>query len=112
MNDGNMVLWRGLGVSSWPTLAVVSPQGKLIGMLPGEQRGPQHTAQAAVVAGCLQSASVPERTWHAWMALSRCHTVPPTPLLDGELAALRSMRALIQSCAPDPAMLSWMHLLV
>lgn len=36
VNDGNMVLWRALGVSSWPTLAVVSPQGRLIGMLPGE----------------------------------------------------------------------------
>ncbi|CAG9461274.1 unnamed protein product [Pedinophyceae sp. YPF-701] len=36
VNDGNMVLWRALGVSSWPTLAVVSPQGKLISLIPGE----------------------------------------------------------------------------
>ena len=35
VNDGNMALWRALGVSSWPTLAVVSPQGRLLGMLPG-----------------------------------------------------------------------------
>lgn len=39
MNDGNMTLWRALGVNSWPTLAVVSPRGRLIGMLPGECRG-------------------------------------------------------------------------
>ena len=36
VNDSGMTLWRGLGVSSWPTLAVVSPQGKLIAMLSGE----------------------------------------------------------------------------
>lgn len=36
VNDGNMTLWRGLGVSSWPTLAVVSPRGRVIAMLPGE----------------------------------------------------------------------------
>ncbi|KAL4421480.1 hypothetical protein ABPG75_010771 [Micractinium tetrahymenae] len=36
VNDGAMTMWRQLGVSSWPTLAVVSPQGKLIAMLAGE----------------------------------------------------------------------------
>lgn len=35
VNDGNMTLWRELGISSWPTLAVVSPTGKLIASLPG-----------------------------------------------------------------------------
>ena len=35
VNDGNMVLWRDLGISSWPTLAVVSPRGRLIATLPG-----------------------------------------------------------------------------
>lgn len=39
VNDGAMTMWRQLGVSSWPTLAVVSPQGKLIAMLAGG-RGP------------------------------------------------------------------------
>lgn len=36
VNDGEMVMWRQLGVSSWPTLAVVSPNGRLIAMLAGE----------------------------------------------------------------------------
>ena len=35
VNDGRMVLWRDLGISSWPTLAVVSPRGRLIATLPG-----------------------------------------------------------------------------
>lgn len=36
VNDGGMTMWRALGVSSWPTLAVVSPRGRLIAMLAGE----------------------------------------------------------------------------
>lgn len=36
VNDGDMTMWRQLGVSSWPTLAVVSPRGRLIAMLAGE----------------------------------------------------------------------------
>ncbi len=35
VNDGDMSLWRDLGISSWPTLAVISPRGKLIATLPG-----------------------------------------------------------------------------
>lgn len=35
VNDGEMSLWRDLGISSWPTLAVVSPRGGLIATLPG-----------------------------------------------------------------------------
>lgn len=35
VNDGGMSLWRDLGISSWPTLAVVSPRGGLIATLPG-----------------------------------------------------------------------------
>jgi hypothetical protein len=31
-----MIMWRQLGVSSWPTIALVSPKGKLITMLSGE----------------------------------------------------------------------------
>lgn len=31
-----MNLWRELGVNSWPTFAVVSPNGKLIAQLAGE----------------------------------------------------------------------------
>ena len=38
VNDGNMVLWREVGISSWPTLAVVSPAGRLLATLPGEAR--------------------------------------------------------------------------
>jgi hypothetical protein len=36
VNDGNMTLWRELGVSSWPTLAVMGPGGRTIAMLAGE----------------------------------------------------------------------------
>eukprot|EP00850_Spirogloea_muscicola_P023380 SM000352S13428 [mRNA] locus=s352:43307:48636:- [translate_table: standard] len=36
VNDGEMTMWHALGVSSWPTLALVSPSGKLLGMLAGE----------------------------------------------------------------------------
>lgn len=36
VNDGDMTLWRELGISSWPTLAVVSPRGRLIATLPGQ----------------------------------------------------------------------------
>ncbi|EFJ50214.1 hypothetical protein VOLCADRAFT_80356 [Volvox carteri f. nagariensis] len=36
VNDRGMAVWAALGVSSWPTLAVVSPGGKLIAMLSGE----------------------------------------------------------------------------
>lgn len=36
INDRNMVLWRDLGVASWPTLMVVSPRGQVIATLAGE----------------------------------------------------------------------------
>lgn len=36
VNDGDMNLWRELGVNSWPTFALVSPNGKLIAQLAGE----------------------------------------------------------------------------
>ncbi|KAH7443198.1 hypothetical protein KP509_02G025300 [Ceratopteris richardii] len=36
VNDGDMVLWRKLGINSWPTLVVVSPQGKTLAVLSGE----------------------------------------------------------------------------
>lgn len=36
VNDGEMTMWRQLGVSSWPTLALVSPKGRVIAMLAGE----------------------------------------------------------------------------
>ncbi|CAM6081683.1 unnamed protein product [Calypogeia fissa] len=36
VNDGDMVMWRQLGVSSWPTLMILSPQGKVIAQLAGE----------------------------------------------------------------------------
>ncbi len=38
INDRNMVLWRDLGVSSWPTLMVVSPKGQVIATLAGAAR--------------------------------------------------------------------------
>ena len=45
VNDANMVLWRELGIASWPTLALVSPRGRLLTLLPGEpklQHPPRH----------------------------------------------------------------------
>ncbi|KAI3448473.1 hypothetical protein Pfo_005138 [Paulownia fortunei] len=36
VNDGDMYLWRELGVSSWPTFALVGPNGKLIAQVSGE----------------------------------------------------------------------------
>lgn len=36
VNDGDMFLWRELGVNSWPTFVVVSPNGKLLAQLAGE----------------------------------------------------------------------------
>lgn len=36
VNDSEMKMWRDLGISTWPTLVVVSPQGKLLCLLAGE----------------------------------------------------------------------------
>ncbi|CAA0827271.1 haloacid dehalogenase-like hydrolase family protein [Striga hermonthica] len=36
VNDGDMHLWRELGISSWPTFALVGPNGKLIAQVSGE----------------------------------------------------------------------------
>ncbi|CAN8241331.1 unnamed protein product [Cochlearia groenlandica] len=36
VNDGDMYMWRELGINSWPTFAVVSPNGKLIAQIAGE----------------------------------------------------------------------------
>ncbi|KAH6762487.1 haloacid dehalogenase-like hydrolase family protein [Perilla frutescens var. hirtella] len=38
VNDGDMYLWRELGISSWPTFALVGPNGKLLAQLSGEGR--------------------------------------------------------------------------
>ncbi|KAJ4825096.1 Protein SUPPRESSOR OF QUENCHING 1, chloroplastic [Turnera subulata] len=38
VNDGDMILWRELGVNSWPTFAIVGPNGKLLAQLAGEGR--------------------------------------------------------------------------
>src|SRR5438034_2255519 len=36
VNDANMKIWRTYGVRSWPTLAVIDPEGFLLGGLGGE----------------------------------------------------------------------------
>ncbi|CAH8381960.1 unnamed protein product [Eruca vesicaria subsp. sativa] len=36
VNDGDMYMWRELGINSWPTFAVVSPNGKVIAQIAGE----------------------------------------------------------------------------
>uniref|UniRef100_A0A7N0TF14 Thioredoxin domain-containing protein n=1 Tax=Kalanchoe fedtschenkoi TaxID=63787 RepID=A0A7N0TF14_KALFE len=38
VNDGDMYMWRELGVSSWPTFVIVGPTGKLLAQLSGEGR--------------------------------------------------------------------------
>nr|XP_027114870.1 protein SUPPRESSOR OF QUENCHING 1, chloroplastic-like isoform X1 [Coffea arabica] len=38
VNDGDMSLWRELGVNSWPTFALIGPNGKLLAQLAGEGR--------------------------------------------------------------------------
>ena len=36
VNDANMVIWERFGVSSWPTLVLITPDGRLAGMNSGE----------------------------------------------------------------------------
>eukprot|EP00252_Welwitschia_mirabilis_P003095 TRINITY_DN1317_c0_g2_i1.p1 TRINITY_DN1317_c0_g2~~TRINITY_DN1317_c0_g2_i1.p1 ORF type:complete len:353 (+),score=67.28 TRINITY_DN1317_c0_g2_i1:2084-3142(+) len=36
VNDGDMILWRELGISSWPTFVLVSPTGRVLAQLSGE----------------------------------------------------------------------------
>ncbi|XP_062215809.1 protein SUPPRESSOR OF QUENCHING 1, chloroplastic isoform X3 [Phragmites australis] len=36
VNDGDMYLWRELGVSSWPTFVLIGPNGKLLAQISGE----------------------------------------------------------------------------
>lgn len=36
VNDGDMYLWRKLGINSWPTFAIVGPNGKVLAQLAGE----------------------------------------------------------------------------
>lgn len=38
VNDGDMYMWRELGVNSWPTFAIVGPNGRLLGQISGEGR--------------------------------------------------------------------------
>ncbi|KAA8536730.1 hypothetical protein F0562_029208 [Nyssa sinensis] len=38
VNDGDMYLWRELGINSWPTFAIVGPNGKLLAQISGEGR--------------------------------------------------------------------------
>ncbi|KDP23397.1 hypothetical protein JCGZ_23230 [Jatropha curcas] len=36
VNDGDMYLWRELGINSWPTFAIVGPNGKVLAQISGE----------------------------------------------------------------------------
>ncbi|CAN1356753.1 Protein SUPPRESSOR OF QUENCHING 1, chloroplastic [Linum perenne] len=36
VNDGEMYMWRELGINSWPTFAIVGPSGKLLAQISGE----------------------------------------------------------------------------
>ncbi|KAK6915673.1 NHL repeat [Dillenia turbinata] len=38
VNDGDMYLWRELGINSWPTFAIVGPNGKVLAQVSGEGR--------------------------------------------------------------------------
>ena len=50
INDADKVLWKALGISSWPTLAVVSPTGEILASFQGEQsaRAVQRFVHAAL----------------------------------------------------------------
>lgn len=37
-NDPDYALWRGLGIKSWPSLAIIDAEGRLAGVLTGEGR--------------------------------------------------------------------------
>ncbi|KAF3453098.1 hypothetical protein FNV43_RR03532 [Rhamnella rubrinervis] len=43
VNDGDMQLWRELGVNSWPTFALVGPNGKLLAQVSGEEDAGQYS---------------------------------------------------------------------
>jgi thiol-disulfide isomerase/thioredoxin len=36
VNDANQVIWRRFGVNSWPTLALIDPNGRFVGEISGE----------------------------------------------------------------------------
>lgn len=36
INDSEMILWNRFGIRSWPTLALIDPEGRLVGIQPGE----------------------------------------------------------------------------
>jgi hypothetical protein len=36
VNDGDMYLWRELGVNSWPTFVLIGPNGKVLARISGE----------------------------------------------------------------------------
>jgi hypothetical protein len=36
VNDGDMYMWRELGVNSWPTFVVIGPNGKVLAQISGE----------------------------------------------------------------------------
>src|SRR5207245_9179471 len=36
VNDADMLIWRRYGVNSWPTLALIDPEGKFYGKISGE----------------------------------------------------------------------------
>ncbi|GJN31279.1 hypothetical protein PR202_gb19661 [Eleusine coracana subsp. coracana] len=38
VNDGDMYLWRELGVNSWPTFVLIGPNGKVLAQISGEGR--------------------------------------------------------------------------
>ena len=79
VNDSEMVLWRGLGVSSWPTLAVVSPQGRLIAMVAGE--GHREDISDIVAAALEVSGSVCHGTRLVLRLLAACTLMAKRSLL-------------------------------
>lgn len=51
INDSDLVLWNALGVSSWPTLALVGPDGNIVALWSGER---QESDIDAVVTAAMQ----------------------------------------------------------
>jgi len=49
VNDAGFLVWRGYGARSWPTFAIVTPDGKLLGTLSGEGHRKKLDALVAVL---------------------------------------------------------------
>ena len=66
-----MALWRDLGISSWPTLVVVSPRGRVLATLPGQATPPASHARTHTV-------PADKHIWSAQAHASTARSLQPT----------------------------------